>query len=705
MGEVSRLWNLRRGSQSGLPRLSVAKDLGVSSGAPVLSPSNPILRLGIGERGVIVRVDCADENLRGAWRPRVNDSMQAYLGLWDSSTAAAVERARLEHQPLTGEFVARVGSGLCLCAVDFSPDPHSDRGDLWLSRVAESDVSTRRVFEAALRLQDEASLSLVALSELNQDRELRQGLSSMLPHLLAALEMDTGAVFVRRDTRTLELLAIHGPTHKRGYPYADLDLSDPMIAQVTQHLRPVELRHDDALQPALRAVVRRGFRVGALAPAVAGHTVVAYVVVSSSRSGPFTLDRARTLATVCEALGPLVRSHAISVESQRDAAILHSSQAVFHTISQSLDLHETYQEIATNAASAVSGSSCLLLELNSDTGDLITVSASEPDASSLIGLRVRFRTDQTLASSLKRQRCILVDDLIVGSGVSSQAKRLLGVRSALIVPVLAHGELIGALILYSVGRRTSYSERDVARAGEVAEQAAIAIHNARLYRDLVRSRESIQSLAKRICQIRQDERQTFASVVHDDIVQSVVGARYLLESFRRCHPDQPAELLDEAVGVLQQTVVDARRIIWELRPPVLFELGLEASLTGLGDHLVSSHGASEVHTDIGRIPILSSETATAVYKVAREATLNASRHAHAGHIWIALSETQVGQDRAIRLSVRDDGIGFDVAALKKEAHFGCAMMEEQATANGGRLSLESAPGGGTTVALVVPLND
>ena len=71
----------------------------------------------------------------------------------------------------------------------------------------------------------------------------------------------------------------------------------------------------------------------------------------------------------------------------------------------------------------------------------------------------------------------------------------------------------------------------------MAEQAAIAIHNARLYRDLVRSRESIQSLAQRISEIRQDERQTFASVVHDDIVQSVVGARYLLESFRRRHPD------------------------------------------------------------------------------------------------------------------------------------------------------------------------
>ncbi len=276
------------------------------------------------------------------------------------------------------------------------------------------------------------------------------------------------------------------------------------------------------------------------------------------------------------------------------------------------------------------------------------MAASEPDASSLIGLRVRFRTGQNLATLLQDRRSILVDDLIAGAGVDAEARRLLNLRSALIVPVLAQGELIGSLVLYSVGRRRRYSEQDMARAGEVAEQAAIAIHNARLYRDLMRSRESIQSLANRIVEIRQDERQTFASVVHDDIIQSVVGARYLLESYLRRHPDSSAEILDEAVGVLQQTVDDARRIVWELRPPVLDELGLEASLAALGQHLGAARGAALVHTRIGEIPSLNRETATAVYKVAREATLNASRHAEASHIWITVKRVAHGAARVGR---------------------------------------------------------
>lgn len=708
MREMPRLWNLRRSSGTDKPELGFAEDLGPPAGSGAIPssslPSRP-LHLEIDEEGVIVRVDCSDRHLRRFWQAKAGDSVMAYLSQWDTSTAAAVDMARAQGRPLTGEFVARRGPRLCLCTMDYVPDPRTGHGDLRLARDAESEASTRRVFEMAHRLQEHASHSQAVLSELNQDRDLRQGLSSMLPRLLRALEMDAGAVFVCRDARAAELLAIHGSTYKRGYPYHDLDLTDPTIMQLAQQPRLMELRSDDILQPALKAVMNRGFRFGVLAPALAGHSVAAYLIVSTSRARCQTLEGSRALATVCEAVGPIVRSHIVFAQSQRDAAILHSSQAVVHTISQSLDLNETYQEITTSAVTTVSGSSCLLLELNSETGDLVTVAASEPEASSLMGLRVRFRSGQNLATLLKSRRSILVDDLIAGAGVDSEAMRLLSLRSALIVPVISHGELIGSLVLYSVGRRTRYSEQDMARAGEVAEQAAIAIHNARLYRDLVRSRESIQSLAQRICEIRQDERQTFASVVHDDIIQSVVGARYLLESFRRRDPKDAAELLDEAVAVLQQTVVDARRIVWELRPPVLDELGLEASLAALDQHLGNALGTTRAHIDVGHAPSLSRETATAVYKVAREAALNASRHARAGHIWISLVETQVGHARAAQLSVRDDGVGFDVSTLKKEAHFGCSMMEEQATVIGARLSLESAPGAGTTVALIVPLHD
>jgi signal transduction histidine kinase len=660
--------------------------------------------LEVDERGAIVRAECPDRHLRRLWQARAGEPLRAYLSRLDPSTAAAVEAAFTDRRHLAGRFFARVGARVWLCLLEYAPQADRARGVVRLDVCAESERSPGQVFEAALRLQQQAGIGHTILAELNQDRDLRQGLSTAVPYLLDCLDMDAGAVFACRDTRAARLMAIHGSTNQRGYPYEDLDLTDPAMVLLAQQPRLSLLGPRDAMQRGLKAVMSRGFRLGVLAPCMAGHTVTAYVAVSTSGTRELTLDAARALATACEAIGPLVRSHVLGEKVARDEAILHSSQAVVHTISQSLDLNETYQEIALSAVSTVNGSSCLLLELNSETGDLVTVAASEPDASSLIGLRVRFRTGQSLATLLQDRRSILVDDLIAGAGVDAEARRLLNLRSALIVPVLAQGELIGSLVLYSVGRRRRYSEQDMVRAAEVAEQAAIAIHNARLYRDLMHSRESIQSLANRIVEIRQDERQTFASVVHDDIIQSVVGARYLLESYLRRHPDSSGEILDEAVGVLQQTVDDARRIVWELRPPVLDELGLEASLAALGQHLGATRGAALVHTRIGEMPALNRETATAVYKVAREATLNASRHAGASHIWITVKLVSRGDTGSVELSVRDDGIGFDLTAMTKEAHFGCAMMEEQATVIGARLSLESRPGAGTTVTLDVPLD-
>ena len=226
-----------------------------------------------------------------------------------------------------------------------------------------------------------------------------------------------------------------------------------------------------------------------------------------------------------------------------------------------------------SAVSTVSGSSCLLLELNSETGDLVTVAASEPDASSLIGLRVRFRTGQSLATILQSRRSILVDDLIAGAGVDAEARRLLNLRSALIVPVLAQGSSSArSCCTRSAGAGGTRSRtwrapgRSRSRRPSPSTTPACTATSC-----AAASRSSRWPTAS--CEIRQDERQTFASVVHDDIIQSVVGARYLLESYLRRHPDSSAEILDEAVGVLQQTVDDARRIVWELRPPVLDELG------------------------------------------------------------------------------------------------------------------------------------
>ena len=343
---------------------ALAADVPVDDG----SRSGPrhIVTLAVDERGVIVRADCPDRHMRRLWQVRTGEPLRAYLGRWDPSSASAVEAAWVERRHLRGRFFARVGARLWLCSLDYSPVAAGPSGVVRLDLCAESGRAPDQVFETALHRQQQAGMGQTILSELNQDRDLRQGLSLMLPHLLAALDMDAGAVFVCRSPRAARLMAIHGSTHQRGYPYEDLDLTDPDMVHLAQQPQLTIFDPRDAMQRGLKAVMGRGFRLGVLAPCMAGHAVAAYVGVSTSRGRELSLDAARTLATACEAIGPLAHGETLVQKIQRDEAILHSSQAVVHTISQSLDLNETYQEIAMSAVSTVSGSSCLLLDVGMD---------------------------------------------------------------------------------------------------------------------------------------------------------------------------------------------------------------------------------------------------------------------------------------------------------------------------------------------------
>lgn len=135
----------------------------------------------------------------------------------------------------------------------------------------------------------------------------------------------------------------------------------------------------------------------------------------------------------------------------------------------------------------------------------------------------------------------------------------------------------------------------------------------------------------------------------------------------------------------------------DLRPLQLSDLGLGECLRALAAGMTTDtlHVTATLPT---AIPRLGEETEVAVYRVAQEAIVNAVRHAHAR----AVTLTVGAADGLLRLEVRDDGRGFDRGKLRSAA-LGLVAMEERATALGGRLRVDSAPGTGTRVSLECPL--
>ncbi len=192
------------------------------------------------------------------------------------------------------------------------------------------------------------------------------------------------------------------------------------------------------------------------------------------------------------------------------------------------------------------------------------------------------------------------------------------------------------------------------------------------------------------------ERARWARDLHDETIQSLGALRLRLASALEQH--DPADL-EQAADEVSVGLDGAREsldaVIADLRPPRVAELGLVAALETLAPQPPHGGVRVAVHAPRGDVA-LPGEIETTVFRLAQEALTNAKKHARATAIDITLTI-----DHDLRLTVTDDGCGF-VAHSRHRGH-GMRSMEARTTLHGGRLAVESAPGTGTTVDVVLPL--
>jgi signal transduction histidine kinase len=274
--------------------------------------------------------------------------------------------------------------------------------------------------------------------------------------------------------------------------------------------------------------------------------------------------------------------------------------------------------------------------------------------------------------------------------------------SMLSVPVVTPmGHLVGVLNVHTRLRR-EFTPADVELLRTVAGLVAGAIENARLHRRLAEREEALERFAERMVEWQEHERRRMAGEIHDGISQRIVSLFFHLSAAADAIPGSPgvaAEQVARAQELAGAALDETRSAIAGLRPPVLDDLGLAASLESLG------HGFPTLDVRIDAAPLSMAEHAeTAVYRTAQEAMQNAAKHADARSVRVRLYREQ---DRAV-LEVTDDGTGFDLAAAPAAGTpggptgFGLSGMRERAELLGGHLELTSTPGHGTTVRLAIP---
>jgi signal transduction histidine kinase len=262
-------------------------------------------------------------------------------------------------------------------------------------------------------------------------------------------------------------------------------------------------------------------------------------------------------------------------------------------------------------------------------------------------------------------------------------------RSFLGVPIVFKGDVIAALYLTDKTTAPEFSEADEELVAVLAAHAAVLIEHARLY-------EASRELSVL------DERNRLARDLHDAITQSLFSLRLMIETAGSLLPADPGRAgaeLERARALVEALFGELRSLIFELRPPALDQDGLSATVRKHLEVVGRAHDlAVEMSaTGDGRLSQVAEREA---FRIVQEAVTNVVRHAHASSLTVTLD---IERDRAT-FSVGDDGVGFDPSARTiRSRRLGLTSMRERAQGLGGKLTVDSHPGKGTTVRLEVPV--
>jgi signal transduction histidine kinase len=290
----------------------------------------------------------------------------------------------------------------------------------------------------------------------------------------------------------------------------------------------------------------------------------------------------------------------------------------------------------------------------------------------------------------ERQRSERIDSMLDDPEVDQVAARRIGMQAALYVPLVARERTIGVVICADkLAETPRFSDDDLRVAETLAARAAVAVElSERVSRDAVR----------RVVEAQELERKRLARELHDETGQALTA---ILLGLRGVEDAATVEDAQSRAAALRERVVetlrDVRRLAVELRPSALDDFGLVPALERLADTFRAESGlAVELEARIGeaRLP---AEAETALYRIVQEALTNVFKHAEAERVSIVLTQ----KDGKVAAVIEDDGRGFD-PERERDAGLGVAGMRERVALVGGRLTLESAAGAGTTLVVEVP---
>ena len=229
-------------------------------------------------------------------------------------------------------------------------------------------------------------------------------------------------------------------------------------------------------------------------------------------------------------------------------------------------------------------------------------------------------------------------------------------------------------------------------------------------RDLNQANEALRErevargeLLRKVITAQEDERKRVARELHDETTQALAALLMRVDQAGEAVRAGKVPALEELRALATRALDDVHRLILDLRPSVLDDLGLASAVRWYADRTLGARGVA-VRCEFGELPALTPELDTALFRICQEALSNVARHAQASHVLVELRS----EGRMLCIDVEDDGQGFDLAGVARREgrpHWGLLGIQERADLLGGHARFDSTPGAGTRVEVRVPLSE
>jgi signal transduction histidine kinase len=451
-----------------------------------------------------------------------------------------------------------------------------------------------------------------------------------------------------------------------------------------------------------------------------GQRVIGVLDIQSDRRDAFRRDDVILLQTIADQIAPAIEQNRLFAAERQERELADTLADVSRIISSSLDPSHVLEAVLKELGRVVPHRGCRVTLLGEDGLMRVVAAKGYPDDALVRSVVFRPEDAPLSAPVLRDHRTLIIGDVRTqldwvwqpGTGQ---------VRSWCSAPLVLGDDCIGWLCI-DWPEPDFYSTEHGRVVRTFADQAVVAIGNARLFAratelsealeqkvasrtaqlqdardEIAHKAHELQALLRRLVGVQEEERRRIAYDLHDSVAQSILASTYELQALRRRVVDPEFDQrLTQCQRMLDTTLQEMKQIIYALRPTVLDELGL---IPALENYLSSLPASVSLATDIsvsGTPFALGPEADLAVYRIVQEACQNAVRHAGAERLELLLDFAST----RLEVSIRDDGCGFALDAA--EQGLGLVGIRERANAVGGEVSIDSRPGQGTNIIIGVP---